>query len=162
MREKVRVRLGVEVEEGGESEESEERTEDMATAIPRPEPITILLNLPSFKVGEISIGEAKSYVAMMLPAAYGLFFAIVLFPIMSRRGMVVSSDLITPQNYALLMAYGRRIYSTPSNAIPGSIIVQPDESIVQNFVNLGLDRKDAECVAISLRININNLKQESR
>lgn len=50
------------------------------------------------------------------------------------------------------MAYGRRIYSTPSNAIPGSIIVQPDESIVQNFVNLGLDRKDAECVAISLRI----------
>ncbi|WP_456467893.1 hypothetical protein [Archaeoglobus sp.] len=117
-----------------------------------PVPVQISINLPETAIPNISVEEATNYLAMMLPAAYGLFFATVLFPVMTRRGVVVSRDLITPQNYALIRAYGRRLYSTPSNAFPGCIVIEPDESIVERFMNLGLERKDAECVAVALKI----------
>ncbi len=115
-------------------------------------PVPFSINLPKMTIPKISMEEATSYVAMMLPAAYGLFFATVLFPLMTRRGVVVSRDVITPRNYALLRAYGRRLYTTPSSAFPGCVVVEPDESIVERFINLGLQRKDAECVAAAIKI----------
>ena len=116
------------------------------------QPVPFSLNLPEMVAPKISLEEATSYVAMMLPAAYGLFFATVLFPLMTRRGVVVSGDIVTPRSYALLRAYGRKLYSTPSGAFPGCIMVEPDESVVERFMNLGLQRKDAECIAAAIKI----------
>jgi hypothetical protein len=119
---------------------------------PVAQPVPISVNLPETVIPQIGIEEATNYVAMMLPAAYGLFFATVLFPVMTRRGVVVARDLITPRNYALIRAYGRRLYSTPSNAFPGCTVIEPDEGIVERFMNLGLKRDDAECIAVALKM----------
>ena len=64
----------------------------------------------------------------------------------------MSGDIVTPRSYALLRAYGRKLYSTPSGAFPGCIMVEPDESVVERFMNLGLQRKDAECIAAAIKI----------
>ncbi len=89
---------------------------------------------------------------MMLPATYALFMSIVFVPLMTRRGVVVTSDAVNAQNYALLRAYGRRIYTTPSNALPGSIIITPDEDLVERFVSMGLRREHAESIAAAIMI----------
>ncbi len=138
--------IGTGKETGGETGEISQPQQ------PSAQPVPFTINFPEIVAPEISLEEATSYVAMMLPAAYGLFFATVLFPTMTRRGVVVSGDVITPRNYALLRAYGRRLYTTPSSAFPGCVIVEPDESIVERLMNLGLRRKDAECIAAAIKI----------
>ncbi|WP_202318555.1 hypothetical protein [Archaeoglobus neptunius] len=120
--------------------------------VPSLQPLPVSINLPSPAIPEITLEEARGYVATMLPASYGLFFAMVLFPLMTRRGVVVGNDMITPHRYALLRAYGRRLYSTPSNAFPGGIIITPDEKLVERFMNLGISRKDAECIAAAIKL----------
>lgn len=119
---------------------------------PSPQPVPISLNLPEMTVPSIGIEEATNYVAMMLPAAYGLFFAVVIFPIMSRRGVVVTSDLINPRSFMLIRAYGRRLYSSPSNAFPGCVVIEPDEELVERFMNLGLERRYAEAIAVAIKM----------
>ncbi|WP_290723402.1 hypothetical protein [Archaeoglobus sp.] len=121
-------------------------------AQPQPVSLPISVSLPSLTVPEIPVEVLESYVAMMLPATYVLFMAVVFVPLMTRRGVVVTSEAVTPQNYALLRAYGRRIYSTPSNALPGSIIISPDEELVERFIDMGLERKYAESIAAAIMI----------
>ncbi len=117
-----------------------------------PVSVPFSINFPQLSIPEITTASVVNYVAMMLPAAYGLFFATVLFPLMTRRGVVVTQDMITPRNYALLRAYGRKLYTTPSGAFPGCIVVEPDEALVERFMNLGLQRRDAECIAAAIKI----------
>jgi len=120
------------------------------TSQPSPQPLPVFVNLPSLSLPEIPPEVAKGYVLMIFPAAYGLFIALFFSPLSSRRGVVVTSDAVTQENYAFIRAYGRRIYTTPSNVIPGSLVISPSEEMVRKFMELGLKREYAESIAAAI------------
>jgi hypothetical protein len=103
---------------------------------------------------EIAKEEAEMYVAMMLPATYGLFIFFVLPAILNRRGVVVAAEDFGRVTFTLAALYGRRLFSSPSNAFPGSIVTQPDDELVNALeTRFGLGRDQAEIIAVAIKLS---------
>ncbi len=99
----------------------------------------------------ISRETAKVYVAMMIPASYGLFVFFVLPAVVNRKGVVVVEELDPRIMLVLARVYGGRIYS--NRPFPGAIVVSPDEDLVDFIIDAyGIDRGDAESLAVAVAV----------
>jgi len=104
-------------------------------------------NIPSTRTLPLRI--KVEYAIMMVPATLGAFTSMFLFPVLNRRGVVASRS-----NAKILeLLYPRfRIYTVPSNPITGGILVEPDEEVVSALLSVGLEREDAELIAVAIKI----------
>lgn len=114
----------------------------------------IELNILQPEVPEFTIPTpARVYVAMMIPATYGLMIFLIVSPVFSSRGVVVDGNALNPRSYALFRSYGRRIYVPPSSAYPGCFVVQPSEELVTTLMeNYNLTREEAETIALAVNL----------
>lgn len=106
----------------------------------------IEVEMPSGRVfREVTI----QYVLIMLPSIFWTFFATIFFPVHPRRGLVATKE----QERFLSVLYPKvRIFTTPSSPARGGIVIEPDESFVSRLLQMGLDRTQAEVIAVAVKI----------
>lgn len=92
---------------------------------------------------------AVVYAAILPPATFGAFLAMVFFPVYSRRGIVLSGrDAKIAERLALKI----RVYTIPSNPARRGILVEPDREVVSALMSAGLELEDAELIAVAIKV----------
>lgn len=103
--------------------------------------------IPSPK--KLPLEIAVEYAIMMVPATFGIFTSMFLFPVFNRRGVVISGS----NGKIMRLLYPKfKIYTIPSNPIRGGILIEPDRETVETLVYAGLALEDAELIAVAIKI----------
>lgn len=89
------------------------------------------------------------YVVMMVPAIFGTFFATIFFPVHSKRGIVA----IREHERVLVKLYPKfRVFTVPSSPVRRGVVIEPDEELVFRLLEMGIDRKYAELIAVAIKV----------
>lgn len=118
-------------------------------AKPTPSPFTTRAEVEIPSPRTLTFEIAIVYAAILPPATFGAFLAMIFFPVYSRRGIVVSGrDAKIAERISLKI----RVYTIPSNPARRGILVEPDREIVSVLMSAGLELEDAELIAVAIKV----------
>lgn len=123
------------------------RTQFPTPELPREERIEAVpeLKIPPPRIAK----EVVVHYVVTIPTLFGTFFVTVLFPVLSKRGFVVLRE---HENLVRSLYPKFRIYTAPSSPSRFGIVIEPDEELVSRLMEIGLDRKNAELLAVAVKV----------